>query len=98
MVLPWGTGYVEYFDVCLQSSLVGSKCAIRTVKQYFALKNVPMYIAEVVLVAWVVLGGKMALCAAKWLWSVVLMNTEKGKATALDDFQWLSETMSYKNN
>lgn len=72
IILPCWTWYVEYFNMRLQSSLACSEWAVWTVEQNFALKDFPVYIAEVILVAWVVFGRKGALCAAKWLWSVFL--------------------------
>lgn len=72
IILPCWTGYVEYFNMRLQSSLACSERAVWTVEQNFTLKDFPVYIAEVILVAWVVFGRKWALCAAKWLRSVFL--------------------------
>lgn len=72
IILPCWTGYVEYFNMRLQSSLACSECAVWTVKQNFTIKDFPVYIAEVILVARVVFGRKWALCAAKWLRSVFL--------------------------
>lgn len=72
IVLPCWFGHVEYFNVRLQSSLACSECAVWTVEQNFAVKDFPVHIAEMILVAWVVFGRKGALCAAEWLRSVFL--------------------------
>lgn len=44
-------GCVEYFHMSLQNSLACRKRAVWTVDQNFTLKDFPMYIAEVILVA-----------------------------------------------
>lgn len=51
VVLPGRTGLVKDFNVCLQSSLVCIECAVRTGEQNFTVDNLPVYIAEVILVA-----------------------------------------------
>lgn len=51
IVLPCRAGYVEYFNMRLQNSLACSECAVRTVEQDFTLKDFPVHIAEVILVA-----------------------------------------------
>lgn len=89
IILPCWTWYVEYFNMRLQSSLACSEWAVWTVEQNFALKDFPVYIAEVILVAWVVFGRKGALCAAKWLWSVFLKEIrEKNNIIKINTAIW----------
>lgn len=51
IILPHCAGYVEYFNMGLQNSLACSERAVWTVEQNFTLKDFPVYIAEVILVA-----------------------------------------------
>ena len=80
IIPPCWIGYVEYFNMRLQGSLVCSECAEWTVEQHFPVKEFPVYIAEVILVTRVVSGRKRALCAAKWFWTVFLKAKQKKEA------------------